>query len=58
MTTKTKFKDQCDQCKKFDYLKSYNGKCLCSQCRPKEEIQLTLFGSEVLKNGQLRTNGT
>lgn len=27
-----KFKDKCDQCNNFDYLKSFNNKCLCSNC--------------------------
>lgn len=50
-----KFKDQCDQCKKFDFLKSYNGKCLCKNCLnnvipSKKQKQLTLFELEV-QNG-------
>ena len=53
-----KYKDQCDLCKKFDYLKGCsNGMCLCEKCRnttitivqkPKVEKQLTLFDTEVL----------
>lgn len=27
------FKDKCDKCGKFDYLKGINGKCLCSNCQ-------------------------
>lgn len=46
--TQTKFKDQCDICGKFDYLKGCDDKCLCDNCRktyipPKEEKQLTIF---------------
>lgn len=29
---KNSFKDQCDICNKFDYLKSFDNKCLCSEC--------------------------
>ena len=32
MNEHKKFKDQCDNCRKFDYLISINGKCVCSQC--------------------------
>lgn len=56
-----KFKDQCDICKKFDYLKGYDNKCLCNNCikkyiPPKEEKQLSIFDLEVLENGQQRRN--
>lgn len=34
-----KFKDQCDECKKFDYCKGVNGKVLCPECASKEEQQ-------------------
>lgn len=27
-----KFKDACDICKKFDYLKTIDDKCICSKC--------------------------
>lgn len=27
-----KFKDKCDNCNRFDYLKGYNDKCLCKKC--------------------------
>lgn len=50
MQKKPRFKDQCDNCKKFDYLKSFKGKCLCSKCLPKKVKQLSLFDMEV-KNG-------
>lgn len=30
-----KFKDKCDECGNFDYLKGINGKCLCSNCQNK-----------------------
>lgn len=29
----TKFKDKCDNCGQFDYLKGMNGKCLCLKCQ-------------------------
>lgn len=28
----SKFKDQCDVCKSFDYCKGHNGKVLCRKC--------------------------
>ena len=28
----SRFKDQCDICKKFDYLYSWNNMCICSYC--------------------------
>lgn len=31
----TKFKDKCDECNKYDYLKSINNKCYCSRCYEK-----------------------
>ena len=49
-TTKTKFKDKCDECGKFDFLKGFNNKCLC------EEKQLSIFDMEVLDNGKQRRN--
>lgn len=27
------YKDKCDKCGKFDYLKGINGKCLCLNCK-------------------------
>lgn len=30
-----RYKDKCDECGKFDYLKGINGKCLCSNCQNK-----------------------
>lgn len=53
-----KYKDKCDKCGKFNYLKGLNGKCLCSNCInkieskkidiikiPIAEIQLSMFNS-------------
>lgn len=63
-TTKTKFKDKCDECGKFDFLKGFNNKCLCENCRkqynlPVEEKQLSIFDMEVSDNGkQSRNNGS
>lgn len=56
---KTKFKDKCDVCGKFDFLKGYDNKCLCENCRkqyklPIEEKQLSLFDMEVSDNGKQR----
>ena len=34
---KQTYKDQCDICKKFDYLKTVDGKCLCKECIKKLE---------------------
>lgn len=60
-TTKTKFKDKCDECGKFDFLRGVNNKCLCENCikqynLPVEEKQLSIFDMEVLENGQQRRN--
>lgn len=33
------FKDQCDNCNKFDYLVGIDNKCLCSECIKKENKQ-------------------
>lgn len=32
-----KYKDQCDECKAFNYCKGVNGKVLCPECAEKEE---------------------
>ncbi len=52
---KSKFKDQCDNCGKFDYLVGMDDKCLCYECRnnkniknnqktiKKEQKQLTIY---------------
>lgn len=32
-----KYKDQCDECKAFNYCKGVNGKVLCPECAKKEE---------------------
>lgn len=58
-TTKTKFKDKCDECGKFAILKGYKNKCLCDNCRkqynlPIEEKQLSIFDMEVAKNDMVR----
>ena len=58
---KLRFKDKCDECGKFDFLKGVNNKCLCENCRkqynlPVEEKQLSIFDMEVLENGQQRRN--
>jgi len=31
-----KFKDKCDICGEFNYLKGFNNKCLCPKCLIKE----------------------
>lgn len=33
--SKNSYKDKCDECGIFDYLKGINGKCLCSNCQNK-----------------------
>lgn len=42
-----KFKDKCDSCGKFDYLKGIKGKCLCKNCadkiKPINKKQMTIF---------------
>ena len=32
---KNRFKDKCDECRKFDYLKGINNKCLFPNCQDK-----------------------
>lgn len=32
-----RYKDQCDECKKFDYCKGVEGKVLCQECAKKHE---------------------
>lgn len=43
MTLKEKrmnsYKDKCDECGNFDYLKGINGKCLCSECCKRQNIE-------------------
>lgn len=64
-----KYKDKCDKCGKFDYLKGKNGKCLCVNCikeiEPKKinlktietvEIQLSMFDLE--KNDKIQDTFT
>ena len=36
---KKKFKDQCDECKKFDICTGYKGKVLCKSCLTKIKQQ-------------------
>lgn len=43
-----KFKDKCDSCGKFDYLKGFAGRCLCKNCiskksKLKNKKQMTIF---------------
>lgn len=48
---KNRFKDKCDECGKFDYLKGINNKCLCPECikniplnnKQFKEKQLSIF---------------
>lgn len=50
------FKDKCDECGIFDYLKGVNGKCLCKKCyyKAKEKrIQLSFFNSATEINGTI-----
>lgn len=34
----SKFKDKCDACGKFNYLRGYNDICVCKKCREKIEL--------------------
>lgn len=34
----SKFKDKCDVCGKFNYLKGYNNLCICQKCREKIKL--------------------
>mgnify|MGYP000079176661 CR=1 FL=1 len=36
---KKKYKDKCDECKKFDFCQGYNGKVLCEKCIAKIKQQ-------------------
>ena len=56
---KRKYKDKCDGCGKFDFLRGYKNKCLCENCLKKYELpiegkQLSIFDLEVSKNGMVR----
>lgn len=50
---KNSFKDQCDICNKFDYLKSYDNKCLCSECFKKLNIK---NNQKIIKKEQKQLN--
>ncbi len=52
---KNRFKDKCDMCGNFDYLRGYERKCLCQSCitfsklnieSKKKLNQLTIFDME------------
>lgn len=34
---KSQFKDKCDICGEFDYLRGYNYKCICQKCKKEME---------------------
>ena len=44
---KTKFKDQCDICNQFKYLKGYNNYCICEDCEKilRIHLQPQIFGT-------------
>ena len=44
------FKDQCDNCNKFDYLVGIDNKCLCSECINKQNNQ------KIIKKEQKQLN--
>nr|DAJ59418.1 MAG TPA: protein of unknown function (DUF4428) [Caudoviricetes sp.] len=50
---KNSFKDQCDICNKFDYLKSSDNKCLCSECFKKLNIK---NNQKIIKKEQKQLN--
>lgn len=50
---KNSFKDQCDICNKFDYLKSFNNKCLCFECYKKLNIK---NNQKIIKKEQKQLN--
>ena len=33
----SKFKDKCDVCGKFEYLRGYNNICICEKCRKEKQ---------------------
>lgn len=47
------FKDQCDNCNKFDYLVGIDNKCLCSECIKKENKQ---NNQKIIKKEQKQLN--
>lgn len=50
---KNSFKDQCDICNKFDYLKSFDNKCLFSECYKKLNIKNS---QKIIKKEQKQLN--
>ncbi len=50
---KNSFKDQCDICNKFDYLESFDNKCLCSECYKKLNIKNS---QKIIKKEQKQLN--
>lgn len=45
---KNSFKDKCDECGKFDYLKGIDNKCLCPDCiksRKEDNMEVNFFKS-------------
>ncbi len=50
---KNSFKDQCDICNKFDYLKNFDNKCLCSECYKKLNIK---NNKKIIKKEQKQLN--
>lgn len=62
---RNKFKDKCDICGKFDYLKGHENKCLCQNCITYAEIepnlkknlkQLTIFDMEGINIDKRKKN--
>lgn len=36
----SRFKDKCDVCGKFDYLRGYNNICICEKCRKEKQKEV------------------
>lgn len=47
------YKDKCDECGKFDYLKVIDSRCLCSKCIKKENNQ---NNQKIIKKEQKELN--
>lgn len=50
---KNSYKDACDICGKFDYLKSRNNKCLCQKCIKSSKITKEINNIDLNKVVQL-----
>lgn len=52
----SKFKDKCDRCAKFDYLKSCDNELLCSKCIEDKANNPNLAIKKEIKLEQIKLN--